>query len=412
MRVQVDPGRSPASGSAWRTCARRSRGRRSTSPRASSAGGARRTTIAANDQLFDAAAYRNSIVGLPERRRGAPRRRGQGRRRRREQPRRRLDQRQARGRAHHPAPARRQHHRHHRPRQGAAPLAQRVDLAGHRRSSVALDRAQTIRASVHDVELTLVLSVVLVVLVVFIFLRSVRATIIPSVAVPLSLVGTFGVMYLLGYSLDNLSLMALTISTGFVVDDAIVVTENVARYVEEGEPPLEAALKGAKQIGFTIVSITVSLLAVFIPILLMGGIIGRLFREFAVTLSIAIAVSAVVSLTLTPMMCARLLCAASTTSTAASTSSPSASSRGWSTPTTAALRWVLAPAAHARRHLRTLALTVFLFIIVPKGLLPAAGHRARSSGFSDAPQDISFPAMKDAAGGGQRGGRRTRPSST
>src|SRR5205085_941060 len=169
------------------------------------------------------------------------------------------------------------------------------------------DRSQTIRASVSDVQFTLVISVCLVVLVVFAFLRSIRATLVPSVAVPLSLVGTFGAMYLLSYSLDNLSLMALTIATGFVVDDAIVVTENIARYVEQGMPPREAALKGAKQIGFTIISITASLLAVFIPILLMGGIVGRLFREFAVTLSVAIAISAVISLTLTPMMASRLL---------------------------------------------------------------------------------------------------------
>ena len=158
-----------------------------------------------------------------------------------------------------------------------------------------------------DVEKTLLLSVLLVIGVVFVFLRSVRATLIPSVAVPLSLVGTFGVMYLLGYSLDNLSLMALTISTGFVVDDAIVVTENITRHIEQGKRPLEAALEGAKQIGFTILSITASLLAVFIPLLLMGGIVGRLFREFAVTLSVAIGFSALVSLTLTPMMCSRLL---------------------------------------------------------------------------------------------------------
>ena len=158
---------------------------------------------------------------------------------------------------------------------------------------MAMDRAKTIRASVHDVEFSLVLSVLLVILVVFLFLRSPSATIIPTAAVPLSLVGTFGVMYLLGYSLDNLSLMALTISTGFVVDDAIVVTENIQRFIEGGDTPLEAALKGARQIGFTIVSITVSLLAVFIPILLMGGIVGRLFREFAVTLSIAVAISSV-----------------------------------------------------------------------------------------------------------------------
>src|SRR3989441_1670276 len=151
------------------------------------------------------------------------------------------------------------------------------------------------------------LTVALVVMVLFLFLRSLRATIIPSVAVPLSLVGTFGVMYLLGYSLDNLSLMALTISTGFVVDDAIVMIENIARYIEAGEPPLQAALKGAEQIGFTIVSLTVSLIALLIPLLFMGDIVGRLFREFAITLSVTILVSAVVSLTLTPMMCAKLL---------------------------------------------------------------------------------------------------------
>jgi multidrug efflux pump subunit AcrB len=172
---------------------------------------------------------------------------------------------------------------------------------------VAIDRATTIRASVGDVERTLVIAVVLVVLVVFAFLRNPAATSVPSVAVPLSLVGTFGVMYLLGYSLDNLSLMALTISTGFVVDDAIVVTENIMRYIEEGEDNITAAIKGAKQIGFTIISITISLLAVFLPILMMGGIIGRLFREFAVTLSVAIGVSAIVSLTVTPMMSAMFL---------------------------------------------------------------------------------------------------------
>src|SRR5216117_2863198 len=173
--------------------------------------------------------------------------------------------------------------------------------------SVLTDRTLTIRASVRDVQFELMLTVALVVMVLFLFLRNLRATIIPSVAVPLSIVGTFGVMYLLGYSLDNLSLMALTISTGFVVDDAIVMIENVARYIEEGEPPLAAALKGSQQIGFTILSLTVSLIAVLIPLLFMGDIVGRLFREFAVTLSVTILVSAVVSLTLTPVMCAKLL---------------------------------------------------------------------------------------------------------
>jgi len=176
-----------------------------------------------------------------------------------------------------------------------------IDLA------IALDRTETIRASVHDVQFTLGLSILLVILVVFAFLRSVRTAIIPSVAVPVSLIGTFGVMYLLGYSVDNLSLMALTIATGFVVDDAIVVIENIMRHLEQGMPPLAAALRGAKEIGFTVVSITMSLMAVFIPILLMGGIFGRLFREFAVTLAVAVGVSLVVSLTTTPMMCAHLV---------------------------------------------------------------------------------------------------------
>ena len=169
------------------------------------------------------------------------------------------------------------------------------------------DRTNTIRASVGDVQFSLMLTVALVVMVIFLFLRNLAATVIPSVAVPLSLIGTFGVMYLLGYSLNNLTLMALTISTGFVVDDAIVMIENISRYIEEGESPLEAALKGSAQIGFTIVSLTISLIAVLIPLLFMGDIVGRLFREFAVTLSVTILVSAVVSLTLTPMMCSKLL---------------------------------------------------------------------------------------------------------
>src|SRR3981189_2758624 len=182
---------------------------------------------------------------------------------------------------------------------GALPAAVQVDIL--------TDRTTTIRASVQDVQFTLVLTVALVVMVIFLFLRSIRATALPSVAVPLSLIGTFGVMYLLGYSLNNLSLMALTISTGFVVDDAIVMIENISRYIEEGESPLQAALKGSEQIGFTIVSLTVSLIAVLIPLLFMGDIVGRLFREFAVTLAVTILVSAFVSLTLTPMMSAKLL---------------------------------------------------------------------------------------------------------
>src|SRR4051795_7650838 len=183
----------------------------------------------------------------------------------------------------------------------------RVSLPSAIDVSVLTDRTTTIRASVEDVQFELVLTIGLVVMVIFLFLRSLSATIIPGIAVPLSLIGTFAVMYMLGYSLDNLSLMALTISTGFVVDDAIVMIENISRYLEEGENPLTAALKGSEQIGFTIVSLTVSLIAVLIPLLFMGDIVGRLFREFAITLAITILVSAVVSLTLTPMMCAKIL---------------------------------------------------------------------------------------------------------
>jgi hydrophobe/amphiphile efflux-1 (HAE1) family protein len=259
---------------------------------------------------------------------------------------------------------------------------------------LAMDRSRTIRASVHDVQLTLLISVVLVVLVVFAFLRSVRATVIPTVAVPLALVATFGGMYLLGYSLDNLSLMALTISTGFVVDDAIVVTENVMRHVELGEEPMQAALKGAKQIGFTIVSITVSLLAVFIPLLLMGGVVGRLFREFAVTLSMAIAVSAVVSLTLTPMMASRLLQRPSEIEHGRTFRRSErffdAMLRGYDR----GISWVLDhEAAMLLATIALAVLSVWLYVVVPKGLFPQQ-DTGQLAGISDAPQDISFPAMK------------------
>ena len=173
--------------------------------------------------------------------------------------------------------------------------------------AVLTDRTVTIRASVHDVEMELTLAVILVVAVIFVFLRNIPATIIPSLSVPLSLIGTFAVMYLLGFSLNNLSLMSLTIAAGFVVDDAIVMIENIARFLEMGESPLQAALKGSEQIGFTIISLTVSLIAVLIPLLFMGDVVGRLFREFAITLAVTILISAVVSLTLVPMMCAKLV---------------------------------------------------------------------------------------------------------
>ncbi len=259
---------------------------------------------------------------------------------------------------------------------------------------VSSDRTQTIRASVEDVERTLVLSVGLVVLVVWAFLRSGRATIVPTVAIPLSLAGTFGVMWLLGYSIDNLSLMALTISTGFVVDDAIVVTENVAHAVEQGRPPLQAALEGSAQIGFTIVSITASLLAVFVPILAMGGIVGRLFREFAVTLSVAIAVSALVSLTLTPMMCSRLL---RPEAAAAHGRLARASERAFAAMLAfyeRGLRWAL---VHRKTMLAltgaTVALSVALFVYVPKGLFPQQDTGLLIAS-TEAAQDVSFPEMR------------------
>ena len=260
---------------------------------------------------------------------------------------------------------------------------------------IALDRAGTIRASVHDVEGTLLLSIVLVILVVLLFLRSPRATFIPTIAIPLSLCGTFAIMYLLGYSINNLSLMALTISTGFVVDDAIVVIENIVRHVEQGMPAREAALKGAKEIGFTIVSITVSLLAVFIPILLMEGIVGRLFREFAVTLSIAIAVSAVVSLTLTPMMGSRLLRPASQQAPSRLSALSERSFAGLHTIYARCLDWILRHSLAALLlTLATLSLTVVLYIVVPKGLFPQQ-DTGLLNGVTEAAQDVSFPAMKE-----------------
>src|SRR5258708_3675635 len=261
--------------------------------------------------------------------------------------------------------------------------------------TIAMDRTVTVRASVKDIETTLLISIFLVILVVFAFLRTVRATIIPSIAVPLSLVGTFGGMYLLGYSLDNLSLMALAISTGFVVDDAIVVLENITRYVEHGMGAVQAAFKGASEIGFTVISMSVSLVAVFIPLLMMGGIVGRLFREFAVTLSIAIAVSLLVSLTTTPTMCARFL------------RPPKDERHNFFYRTSEwtfdkilatyrhALRWVLAhqPATLLVTVL-VACLSVYLYIILPKGFFPQQ-DTGRIMGSVQAEQDISFQAMRD-----------------
>ena len=260
--------------------------------------------------------------------------------------------------------------------------------------SVVLDRTTTVRASVHDIEITLIISVILVILVVFAFLRTLRATVIPSVAVPLSLIGTFGVMYLLGYSLDNLSLMALAISTGFVVDDAIVVLENITRYIERGMDPVAAAFRGAREIGFTVLSMSTSLVAVFIPILLMGGIVGRLFREFAVTLSVAIAVSLVVSLTTTPTMCAKFLRPLDEEKHGRLYRF---SERVFDTILNMyrhSLGWVLLyqPLVLAIT-LITAGLSIYLYVIVPKGFFPQQ-DTGRIAGSVQAAQDISFDSMK------------------
>jgi multidrug efflux pump len=271
--------------------------------------------------------------------------------------------------------------------QAAMPAA--IDVA------VLTDRTVTIRASVRDVQIELLLAVALVVAVIFVFLRKLRATVIPSVAVPLSLVGTFGVMYLAGFSINNLTLMALVVAAGFVVDDAIVVIENITRYVEAGEPPLAAALKGSEQIGFTIISLTFSLIAVLIPLLFMGDVVGRLFREFAVTLAVAILISAVVSLTLTPMMCARLLRPEreereSRFARAAGRAFDRVIERYGR-----ALDWVLdRQPATLIVWAAALLLTVLLYFVVPKGFFPVQDTGV-IQGITEAPQSISFPAMAE-----------------
>ena len=260
--------------------------------------------------------------------------------------------------------------------------------------TVLTDRTQTIRASVKDVQHELLIAIALVVMVTFLFLRRVSATIIPSIAVPLSLVGTFGVMYLAGFSINNLTLMALTIATGFVVDDAIVMLENISRYIEEGETPLAAALKGAKQIGFTLISLTLSLIAVLIPLLFMADVVGRLFREFAITLAVAILISLVVSLTLTPMMCARLLKREPKEEEQGRFYKASGAWIDWLIARYGSmLQWVL---KHQPLTLlvaiATLGLTVFLYLVVPKGFFPVQDTGV-IQGISEAPQSISFAAM-------------------
>ena len=271
--------------------------------------------------------------------------------------------------------------------QGSLPAS--IDIA------VLTDRTTTIRASVNDVQFELLLAVALVVMVIFVFLRNVAATIIPSVAVPLSLVGTFGVMYLAGFSINNLTLMALTIATGFVVDDAIVMIENISRYIEKGEEPMAAALKGAEQIGFTIISLTVSLIAVLIPLLFMGDVVGRLFREFAITLAVAILISAVVSLTLTPMMCARLL----RHTPEAEQSKFYRTTGRWFDAIIARygvmLKWVLdRQGLTLLVAIGTLAIAVVLYVFIPKGFFPVQDTGV-IQGISEAPQSISFGAMAE-----------------
>ena len=264
------------------------------------------------------------------------------------------------------------------------------------KATIVLDRTTTIKASVDDVERTLIISIALVVLVVFLFLRNGRATIIPAVAVPVSLVATFAIMYLVGFSLDNLSLMALTISTGFVIDDAIVVMENISRYLEQGMAPMEAALKGAKEIGFTVFSISISLVAVFIPILMMAGIVGRLFREFAVTLATAILVSMVVSLTTTPTMCAHLLKKEEPTKRGWFYRSSEKFFSGMLSVYRVSLEWVL---EHPGFTLTVLALTIalnFVLIVrIPKGFFPQQDTGALVGGVQG-PQDASFPFMNSS----------------
>ncbi|HXU42444.1 MAG TPA: MdtB/MuxB family multidrug efflux RND transporter permease subunit [Burkholderiales bacterium] len=270
-----------------------------------------------------------------------------------------------------------------------ASLPAAVDVA------VLTDRTVTIRASVRDVQIELLLAVALVVAVIFVFLRSIPATVIPSIAVPVSLIGTFGFMYLAGFSINNLTLMALVVAAGFVVDDAIVVIENIARHIEEGTPPLEAALKGSREIGFTIISLTFSLVAVLIPLLFMGDVVGRLFREFAVTLAVSILISAVVSLTLTPMMCARFLRKEKDSERNALYKASGRIFDAVIARYGRALEWVLdRQAATLLVAVATLALTVLLYFAVPKGFFPVQDTGV-IQGISEAPQSVSFGAMAE-----------------
>ena len=277
-------------------------------------------------------------------------------------------------------------------------------------TTIVLDRTTTIRASVSDVERTLMISIMLVIVVVFVFLRNGRATLIPAVAVPVSLIGTFAVMYLCGYSIDNLSLMALTISTGFVVDDAIVVMENISRHLEKGMKPFAAALKGAQEIGFTVFTISISLIAVFIPLLLMGGIVGRLFREFAITLSTSILVSMAISLTTTPMMCAYLLKDERNKKHGRLYMASESLFERVLSFYRHTLHWVLAIRPGATVLFLTIALNVVLYLMIPKGFFPQQDTGAIVGGVQG-PQDSSFHSMNEFdpenRGRDQEGSRRS-----
>ena len=356
--------------------------------------------IDANDQLVTQRRLQERRGRVSQRRAGDADRRREDRGWRREQQPGGVDEPNAGSHPEHAAAAGRQHHQRGQEHQGSSCRSCEANLPAGIEVTQLTDLTDAIQASVDDVEFELVLTVVLVVMVIFLFLRSLHATIIPSVAVPLSLVGTLAAMYLLGYSLDNLSLMALTISTGFVVDDAIVMIENISRYLEAGDPPMEAALKGAEQIGFTILSLTVSLIAVLIPLLFMGDVVGRLFREFAVTLAVTIVISAVVSLTLTPMMASRIL--HHNPEEQQGRVSISASERVFESMIAfygRTLKFVLRyQTITLLVALGTLVLTIFLYIIIPKGFFPGAGHRRDPGHFAGAADHLVRGHGAEAAG--------------
>ena len=411
VRIQADLARLAAYGIGLEDVRQAIVGANVSGPKGSLDGAHQSYTIAGQRSVDRRRRLRVAGRRLSQRRAGAADRRRPGRRRPGERQGRRLVSGHAGRRDRHPAPARRQRHRDRRAGEGASCRGCSAPCRSASTLTIVNDRTTTIRASIHDVQFTLVLSVVLVVLVVLMFLRTIRATIIAGVALPLSLIATFGVMWFCGFSLDNLSLMALTIGTGFVVDDAIVMIENIVRHIEDGESPLDAALRGAREIGFTVISLTMSLIAVFIPLLFMTGLVGRMFREFALTLTIAVVVSAIVSLTLTPMMCSRILRhqaakrrqsrrrASSTGRSTARSSSIAAAWNGCCGHQTLTLLVTLA----------TLVATVWLYIIIPKGFLPSQ-DTGLIFAVSEAGTEVSFAA--DAAAARRRSRPRSRRTRT